>query len=1159
MNIASRARVVLVAAATAVALFLAGSGTAFAASVSVSNEADLRAAVSAGNDVVLAGNVTLTAELSFPGTYRGEIDGAGHTVTAGSSLSQMFNLSSGAQLSLKNVTMNGADKARHIKGENAVLSISGSTFTNGTSENDTVSNEGGSIRLVGGELKINAGSGQTAATAGQLTYFASNKTVANAAAPAHALPHGGAIFVTDGKTTIEGTTFHGNKTGKVLAVGSSRGGCGGAVYLDGANGSFTDNANVYEGNECFTAVDEGGNQGGAIFTSDVAIKSTNSTFKVGKNINTGGAIYTRSSYGSTIDNATFTIDQDNGFAISGGAVQLDVSTSMTISNSTFTQARGSVQFAGGLINVVGKTDLVIRDTAFEGQYRGGFPYWDHPGHSQWAAKFGGAICFEGTFAEDGQGKFLPASTGTATLENVSISNVGASNAGGAISVGTAMNMPSSIALNLTNTTIEETGTIREDVNTLPATELPLSEPDYNASGQPVNHTNAPNYVGGQIFMGIGSKLNINGGSYSKGATSRGGIIFNQGTAVVSGGARISEGYTNARGNDFQQRSGYGAGIYNAGALTIDDATIANNNVRVGPKSVDVDPDELSGASVYAYAPVTITPKASITEDVRVLDGQSWINLTGELVNKVGVSISETKWAPTGDFAAYAENMQIKCGYLVARGINGYEPTHGDSAKLFMMSKMPEADYAAAETDPLGVWDFLLNPSHEVVVGKRAAVTFHGNRNDANPELVSFNKQTGDDPTMEAVYHFYSDALAEAPYVDKATMAPVTGIAVPSEYPARNLHAFIGWFDRSDETNPADFTADNPFDVAAIVGPRTIETHFYAGWAPMHEVEVLKRWSADTPEDAKTDVVISVSASYDKSALPEGSANRGVLADDKGAWTEGSLDVPVTVGGSGKAFAASHVAVYDKDRQLKSLPVTYTVDEKNVPAGFTVTATESALGASSPSTEAHPKATFSVTNSPEKIDIAVTKEWSDADDRDKLRPKTVTVRLKADGVEVGSKALSADTGWKAAFEGVFKYNHGRQVSYELVEDAVKGYETAVSGNAADGFKVVNTHEPKQPGPVDPVDPIDSKPVDPVDPVDPKPVDPIDPKDPVSPVQPNPSDPSGGEKAANGSVTVAPKSAARSVMPMTGDGLAVGGIVAVSCAALIALIATRKKAK
>ena len=143
-------------------------------------------------------------------------------------------------------------------------------------------------------------------------------------------------------------------------------------------------------------------------------------------------------------------------------------------------------------------------------------------------------------------------------------------------------------------------------------------------------------------------------------------------------------------------------------------------------------------------------------------------------------------------------------------------------------------------------------------------------------------------------------------------------------------------------------------------------------------------------------------------------------------------------------------------------------------------------------------TFSVVNThepapdpePEMRDISVTKSWSDGDNKDGIRPSSVVVRLLADGESTGlSVTLNADNSWSATFEDVPVYasDGETEIAYSVAEDAVEGYEATVSGDAASGFEVVNTHEPKPAPDPDPEPPA------------PKPVTPTTPQQPATPAK------------------------------------------------------------
>ena len=128
------------------------------------------------------------------------------------------------------------------------------------------------------------------------------------------------------------------------------------------------------------------------------------------------------------------------------------------------------------------------------------------------------------------------------------------------------------------------------------------------------------------------------------------------------------------------------------------------------------------------------------------------------------------------------------------------------------------------------------------------------------------------------------------------------------------------------------------------------------------------------------------------------------------------------------------------KKNKGNDITYTVSEDEVPGYDTLVDG------------------FDVTNThePEKITISGSKTWNDDDDRDGIRPASVTVRLLANGEEVGNTTASAPD-WSWEFTGVPKNKNGSAITYTITEDPVTGYETL-----ADGYNVTNTHEPEKTG-------------------------------------------------------------------------------------------------
>ncbi len=96
----------------------------------------------------------------------------------------------------------------------------------------------------------------------------------------------------------------------------------------------------------------------------------------------------------------------------------------------------------------------------------------------------------------------------------------------------------------------------------------------------------------------------------------------------------------------------------------------------------------------------------------------------------------------------------------------------------------------------------------------------------------------------------------------------------------------------------------------------------------------------------------------------------------------------------------------------------------------------------------------------KIEVNVSKDWSDANDQDGLRPEDVTIKLLADGEPTNETlTLSPANNWTDNFTNLDEYAAGRKIDYSIEEVSVPGYNTVITGSMADGFTVTNSHTPE----------------------------------------------------------------------------------------------------
>ena len=106
--------------------------------------------------------------------------------------------------------------------------------------------------------------------------------------------------------------------------------------------------------------------------------------------------------------------------------------------------------------------------------------------------------------------------------------------------------------------------------------------------------------------------------------------------------------------------------------------------------------------------------------------------------------------------------------------------------------------------------------------------------------------------------------------------------------------------------------------------------------------------------------------------------------------------------------------------------------------------------------------YNVTNThtPEQTSVTVSKAWNDGNNQDGFRPNDITVKLLANGVDTGKTlVLSSGNSWTGAFTGLDVYSNGEKIVYTVEEVTVDQYETSISGDAATGYIITNTHTPE----------------------------------------------------------------------------------------------------
>ena len=142
---------------------------------------------------------------------------------------------------------------------------------------------------------------------------------------------------------------------------------------------------------------------------------------------------------------------------------------------------------------------------------------------------------------------------------------------------------------------------------------------------------------------------------------------------------------------------------------------------------------------------------------------------------------------------------------------------------------------------------------------------------------------------------------------------------------------------------------------------------------------------------------------------------------------------------------------------------YYFVETKAPEGYALESQRAAFTINAATTVSAP-ASVRVTNKPvdEKIGVSAAKVWDDENNTDGVRPSSVTFRLFADGVEIGSAQVSEANGWAVFFGNLPKTRNGVAISYAVKEDEVgnyyeASYETGLGSDGSYVFTVKNYRE------------------------------------------------------------------------------------------------------
>ncbi len=212
--------------------------------------------------------------------------------------------------------------------------------------------------------------------------------------------------------------------------------------------------------------------------------------------------------------------------------------------------------------------------------------------------------------------------------------------------------------------------------------------------------------------------------------------------------------------------------------------------------------------------------------------------------------------------------------------------------------------------------------------------------------------------------------------------------------------------------------------AAVTGNETIGFTITNTHTPDYtKLTVKKVWSDANNQDGIRPSYIMVEL------LANGTKEQEIRLDESNSWTHTFDNLPSKKDGT---------------------KITYTVQEVNLPQGYTSAVSGSA------------EQGFTITNSynPQVTQVSVNKEWVDNNNKFSKRPSSVTVQLFADGNFNQEIELNDENHWSHTFTDLPLKQNGNNIVYTVKEKEsadLSLYESSITGNAQQGFKITNTYK------------------------------------------------------------------------------------------------------
>lgn len=161
-------------------------------------------------------------------------------------------------------------------------------------------------------------------------------------------------------------------------------------------------------------------------------------------------------------------------------------------------------------------------------------------------------------------------------------------------------------------------------------------------------------------------------------------------------------------------------------------------------------------------------------------------------------------------------------------------------------------------------------------------------------------------------------------------------------------------------------------------------------------------------------------------------------------TDGTLRTQYLTKDNNWSYSFENLPKYQNEGTI----ILYTAKEEAV-EGYTQKSVTTATGFN-----------FTNTHEPQTVTYGATKVWLDDDNRDGVRPNSITLALNGSDGSKYTKQMTAASNWSdVTFERIPMFNNGKYITYTLSENDVPSYVNSVAVSE-DGkfFTVTNTHTP-----------------------------------------------------------------------------------------------------